>query len=35
MPKPFLEQTPLVAHFGRELGNLRVHIGWAKEFDLA
>jgi hypothetical protein len=35
MPKPFLEQTALKARFGRELGNLRVHIDWAKEFDLA
>jgi hypothetical protein len=34
MPTPFLGQTPSQARFGRELGNLRVHIDWAKEFDL-
>lgn len=35
MPTPFQGQTQLQARFGRELGNLRVHIDWTKEFDLA
>jgi hypothetical protein len=35
MPTPFQGQTQLQVHFGRELGNLWVHIEWAKEFDLA